>query len=64
MEHSDFIVIYWLSTERMTVGVETENGIVTVSPPITRKFIGQPIDSLIRWMKKQSGFLMVMWLKK
>ncbi len=47
---------WWLSTTRMTVLVECdEQDIITATPPIVRKFIGQPIDNLIAWMKKQPG---------
>lgn len=46
----------WFSNSKMTVFVEEEDGIIIDSSPITRKFIGQPLDNLKRWMKKQSGF--------
>jgi hypothetical protein len=47
---------YWLTTERMTVGVETENGRIIRTPPIIRKFQGQPIGNLVDWMRRQPGF--------
>lgn len=49
-------IIYWLSTTKMTVGVEVSNGIITQAAPIVRKFVGQPIDNLRRWMKRQPGY--------
>jgi hypothetical protein len=49
---------YWLSTERMTVGVEVVNGKIKTCPPIVQKFIGQPVENLISWMKRQPGFIM------
>ena len=57
---------YWLSSERMTISVEVEvsyeNGfdeeMVVWTPPIARKFIGQPLGNLIGWMTKQGGFRM------
>lgn len=49
---------YWLSSSRMTVGVKVENGIIVDAAPIVRKFVGQPVDNLKRWMNKQSGFKM------
>jgi len=50
---------YFLSTTRMTVLVETNREEkITSAPPITKKFIGQPISNLIYWMKKQPGFYM------
>lgn len=48
---------HWLSTERMTVAVTTDDqGRITEAAPIVRKFVGQPLDNLIRWMEKQGGF--------
>ena len=49
-------MILWLSTEKMTIQVTVVNGIVTQTPPIARKFRGQPIDNLRNWMKKQEGY--------
>jgi len=37
---------YWLSTKKMTFDVYVEDGIISDSAPIVRKFIGQPIDNL------------------
>ena len=52
-------MMYWLSTNKMTVMVETDDKeIIKDSPPIVRKFIGQPINNLINWLKKQDGFQM------
>jgi len=48
----------WLSTERMTVGVSCTDGIITNTPPIVRKFVGQSIKNLINWMSRQPGFKM------
>lgn len=46
---------YTLSSMAMTVGVTTKDGKIIEAPPIVRKFIGQPVDSLIGWMTKQGG---------
>lgn len=46
-------MIYWFSTPRMTVAVEVKDGIIINSPPITRKFVGQPVENLKRWLEKQ-----------
>lgn len=44
---------YWVSNARMTVTVDTtDNGVITVAPPIARKFVGQPVGNLISWMKR------------
>lgn len=48
---------YWLSSRVMTIGVEVdENDIITKTPPIAEKFIGQKLSNLIRWMEKQGHF--------
>lgn len=48
-----------MSTERMTFWIEADKyGIIQVTPPIVRKFVGQPLDNLVRWMSKQPGFRM------
>ena len=51
---------YWLSSKRMTVGVEVDDaGIIRQAAPIVRKFIGQPVENLVRWMSRQEGFVPV-----
>ena len=47
---------WWLSSETMTVQVDEENDVVVDAAPIVRKFIGQPMINLVRWMKRQGGF--------
>jgi len=48
---------YWLSSNKMTVIVEVNHrGIIVKAAPIVRKFLGQPISNLIKWMKRQGGF--------
>jgi hypothetical protein len=42
---------YWLSTRKATGYVEAENDIITVTPPIWRKFKSQYIWNLINWLK-------------
>lgn len=47
---------YYLSSNKMAVGILTNNqNIIVDSPPITRKFIGQPLSNLVRWLEKQGG---------
>jgi len=42
----------------MTVLVITDEAcVITDAAPIVRRFIGQPIDNLVNWMKRQGGFL-------
>lgn len=48
---------WWFSSNRMTVFVEvSEDGVVVQTAPVTRKFVGQPVANLERWMRKQGGF--------
>lgn len=47
---------WWLSTEKMTVGVAIEEGLIVEAAPIVRRFIGQPSKNLGNWMRKQGGF--------
>jgi hypothetical protein len=48
---------FWLSSKKMTVGVDTNRkGIIIESAPIVKVFRGQHINKLIKWMKKQGGF--------
>lgn len=45
---------WWLSTNRMTVGVTTNSeDIIVETAPIVYKFKGQPLTSLLRWLSKQ-----------
>ena len=46
----------WLSSERMTIGVDVRDGVVVRTPPIARIFVGQKYELLRRWMEKQPGF--------
>lgn len=40
----------------MAVGVlTTEDLVITETAPIVRKFIGQYLGDLLRWMEKQGG---------
>jgi hypothetical protein len=40
----------------MTVLVGFDGLIITVTPPIVRKFQGQTLENLIAWMRRQPGF--------
>ena len=48
---------YWLSSRAMTIVVRVEGGRVVDTPPIARKFIGQPFANLVRWMLGQGDLL-------
>lgn len=43
---------YYISTNRWTVAVDVIDGRILKSPPITRRFVGQPIGNLIGWAHK------------
>jgi len=45
-----------LSTVKMTCAVYVEDEVVTRTPPILRRFVGQPLNNLVRWMSMQPGF--------
>jgi hypothetical protein len=47
---------YWLSSNKMTISADVEKGVIIETAPVARKFVGQPIQNLIRWMRKQGGF--------
>lgn len=47
---------WWLSSRRMTVVVEEQGNLVVDAAPIVRKFIGQPLENLTRWMRRQGGY--------
>lgn len=55
--------VFWLSTKKMTLQVvarEREDGrlVLVEAAPICKKFIGQPMANLVRWMQCQGGFMM------
>jgi hypothetical protein len=48
---------YRLACRAFTVDVETDDaGTITRAPILARKFLGQPIENLTRWMAKYGGF--------
>lgn len=57
--------VYWLSSKRMTVSVETnDSGILIDVAPIVRVFIGQHINNLRNWMSGHCGFMEHRYKKK
>jgi hypothetical protein len=46
---------WWVSSKRMTFNVWTVDNIIIDSAPIGKKFTGQHIIRLLKWMKKQGG---------
>jgi hypothetical protein len=47
---------WWLSTDRMTIWVLEDGGIIEDAAPIVRRFTGQHISNLRAWLRKQGGF--------
>jgi len=45
------MVNYWVSSSRGTCWVQTRNGIIVDTAALWRKFKGQPIDNLTRWLR-------------
>lgn len=46
-------VVYQLDNHRMTVKISTdEDERIVDAAPIVRRFIGQPLENLIRWMSR------------
>lgn len=42
---------YWLSCARFTVQVVTDDrGVITWAAPVVRRFVGQPLVNLLRWV--------------
>jgi hypothetical protein len=42
---------YWLACERFVVQVNTDDaGNIVWTAPIVRKFVGQPLTNLLRWI--------------
>lgn len=44
------VIKYWLSCSRFTVQVDARDGRIVTAAPIVRKFKGQPVANLVRWM--------------
>lgn len=47
--------IWWVSNRAMTFLVWTVNNKIIDTAPIGKKFIGQHLVKLLKWMKKQGG---------
>jgi hypothetical protein len=56
-------VTYWISNRVFTVRVEATDGVITEAAPIVRKFLGQPIDNLLNWARRQGGLIVETWGK-
>ena len=52
---------WWLSNRRMTVKVVVGDKTIVDAAPIVRKFIGQPFQNLVGWMKRMGPPLTMQW---
>ena len=46
--------LWYVLGRGFTCGVTTTDGIITGTPPLLRKFNGQPLDNLRRWSAVES----------
>lgn len=52
--------VLWASSNRMTVRVViNSHNIIVDAAPVIRKFTGQPINNLCKWMSRQGGLRIV-----
>jgi len=58
--------IWRLSNEQMTIKIETDaaHNVHTTTSPVVRKFIGQPLQSLVHYMERIGGTVDIMPIKK
>lgn len=42
---------WWVSCPVWTVQVNTADGIILSTAPVTRRFVGQPLANLVRWAR-------------
>lgn len=54
-------ISWWLSNQRMTVKVVLRDRVIIDAAPIVRKFIGQPFQNLVGWMKRMGPPLTMQW---
>lgn len=45
----------WISSPKMTVRAYVRDGIVVVTAPVTKKFVGQQYIKLVRWMSSHGA---------
>jgi len=47
---------FWLSCNKFTIWCQVKDTIIVNTSSITHKFIGQPLNNLIKWMIRFGGF--------
>lgn len=48
---------WFVSTEKFTCGVEVDKGIIIHTAPILKRFKGQSIKNLEKWIKSLNGII-------
>jgi hypothetical protein len=49
--------VFWLSSNKVTVMVDTDaDGKITKAAPAVNIFVGQHLNNLVKWLRKQGGF--------
>ena len=43
---------WWISCSGFTIEVITRDGLIAEAPPYARRFIGQPLENLEAWAKR------------
>lgn len=46
---------WWVVLNHFCCGVEVRQGVITDIAPVFKKFMGQPIGNLTRWVKSKGG---------
>jgi hypothetical protein len=46
---------YWVSCKRFTGQVNVDDGMIVSAPAVWGRFVGQPLTSLIRWLRQFGG---------
>lgn len=43
----------WVSSPKFTGQVDVADGeVITMTPPVWRKFVGQPLENLVAWLSQ------------
>ena len=47
---------WWLSCSRFTIKAIVKSGVIVDAAPIVKRFVGQPLSNLRKWMISLGGF--------
>lgn len=54
--------MYWISCAKWTSRVVVdETGVIVKTAPVVRRFIGQPVENLLRWAARIGGLRVESW---